>query len=184
MKAQQFYYGCLGALAILIIGGGVGDYYANAALRTKTATLQDQLSTQAVLDDQINQLAALKKTYQRLLPQVPQVEAALPRQKQQSEIALQLQQLASAAGMSLPSLNFAGVTTLPNATSQTVRTGSVLALPVSFQLSGSYPQLLTFLNSLENLNRYTGVTNLAITHKDDKTQTLNFELNVNVYVKP
>lgn len=184
MKAQQFFYGALGTLAVLIVGGGVGDYYATAALKNKTANLQGQLSSQTVLDDEINQLVTLKQNYQKLQFLIPQVEAALPKQKQQSEIALQLQQLASSAGMALPSLNFAGVTALPTSTSQTVRSGNVLALPVSFQLSGTYPQLQAFLTSLENLNRYTGVTNLNISHKDEKSQTLNFELNVNVYVKP
>jgi Tfp pilus assembly protein PilO len=184
MKAQQFFYGSLGALAFVILGGGAGDYYANLALRNKTIDLQQQLSTQEVLDDQLNELIGLKKTYQKLLPVVPQIDAALPRSKQQSEIALQLQQLAASAGMSLPSLTFAGSSTLPTATSQTVRSGNVLALPISFQLSGTYGQLQAFLTGLENLKRYTGVTNLSINHKDNKTQTLNFDLNINVYVKP
>lgn len=184
MKAQQFFYGSLGALAVLILGGAAGNYYANTALHNRTTDLQQQLSTQVVLDDQINELVGLKKSYQKMLPLIPQIDAALPHNKQQSEIALQLQQLASSAGMSLPSLTFAGSSTLPTTTSQTVRTGSVLALPISFQLSGTYSQLQAFLAGLENLNRYTGVTNLSINHKDEKTQTLNFELNINVYVKP
>ncbi len=184
MTTQQFFYGAVGALVLTVIGVGVGDYYASGAIHSKTLGLKQQLATQVVLDEQINQLIALKKAYQKLLPLVPQIDAALPRDKQQSEIALQLQRLATSAGMSLPSVTFAGTTTLPSATSQTVRSGNVLALPLSFQLAGTYDQLQTFLTSLENLNRYTGLSNLSISHKDDKSQTLSFDININVYVKP
>lgn len=184
MKAQQFFYGAMGSLVVLVIGGGVGDYYANAAIHHKTVALQQKLATQIVLEDQINQLVGIKKAYQKLAPLLPQIESALPRDKKQSEIALQLQQLASAAGMSLPSVTFAGVSTIPTATSQTVPSGGVLALPLTFQLSGTYSQLLSFLTSMENLNRYTGITNLMISHKDEKVQSLNFDISVNVYVKP
>lgn len=185
MKARQFFYIASGILLVLLVGGGVVDYLANAAIHQKTQILQQRLATQSASLDQVNQLAALKTQYQKLLPVVPQIEAALPRTKDQSVIALQLQQLAQSAGLSLPSVSFTSPATLPNTTtSQTVPAGNVLALPVTFQLSGTYLQMQTFLRSLENLNRYTGVSNITISHKDDKLQLLNFTMTVNVYTKP
>lgn len=184
MKTQQFFYACLGALLILTIGGGAGYYYASGAIHARTMVLEQRIATQDVIEDQINQLVNLKRSYQKLLPLKPQIEAALPLDKKQTDIALQLQQLASNAGMQLPNVNFAGSSTLPAATSQTVPAGGVLALPVSFNLSGTYDQLQNFLRGLESLNRYTGVSSLAITHKDDKSKTLDFAVTMKVYIKP
>lgn len=185
MKAKQFFYVSLGILAVLIAGGGAGYYYASWMVESRTDTLRHRLAVQTVTDDQISSLESLKKTYAKLEPLIPAIDAALPHSKQQSEIALQLQTLAANAGMSLPSVSFSPGATAPAPTSQTVKgPAGVLALPISFSLTGTYPQLQSFLQSLESLNRYTGVSSLAISRKDDKSKTLNYNLTVNVYVKP
>jgi Tfp pilus assembly protein PilO len=184
MKAKQFSYILIGILALLIIAGGYGYYTASQSLHNQTIKLSNQMAVDTVADERISQLIALRKQYQRFTPLIPNIDSALPAAKQQSEVALQLQTLASQAGMSLPSVTFASSNGLPTATSQTISAGGVLALPVTFQLTGTYDQMQRFLVSLENLGRYTAVTSLAITRADPKAKTLNFSLNVNVYVKP
>lgn len=184
MRPQKFFYGTLIGLGVLVVGGAGGYYWASSAIHSKTMALQQRLASEVAIDDQISQLVELKKTYQKLQPIIPLIDAALPQSKQQSVVALQLQQLAANAGMSLPSVSFSGTSTLPAPTSQTIKSGNVLALPVSFQLTGTYDQMQAFLRSIEQLNRYTGVTSLSISHKDDKAKTLSFNINVNVYVKP
>ncbi|MFI5240166.1 MAG: type 4a pilus biogenesis protein PilO [Candidatus Saccharimonadia bacterium] len=184
MKAQQFFYISLGILAALLIGGGAGYYYATGIIHSQTTTLAQTIANESVAEDQISQLISMKRQYEKLVPLLPEINAALPSDKNETEAALQLEQLATNAGMILPSVNFQAISSLPNATSQTVAAGSALALPVSFQLSGTYPQLQTFLQSLENLSRFSAVTNLTISLRDEKTQTLNFNLQVNMYFKP
>ncbi len=185
MKAKQFFFISLGIFAALVVGGGTGYVYASRLIQARTNTLRHRLASETVTDDQISSLDNLKKTYHKLEPLIPSIDAALPHSKQQSEIALQLQSLASSAGMALPSVNFSAAANGPAPTSQTIKGPSgVLALPISFALTGTYPQLLTFLRSLENLNRYTGISSLSIARKDVKSQTLSFSLTVNVYIKP
>ncbi|MBW3538234.1 type 4a pilus biogenesis protein PilO [Candidatus Parcubacteria bacterium] len=184
MKPKRFFYILLGALAVLLILGAVGYYLASVSLRQRTELLRTKLASAAVADERIEQLGALKQQYQQLAPLLPKIEAAVPKTKQQSEIALQLQQLAARAGMPLPGITFSASTGLPSPTSQTTKAGKVLALPISFQLTGTYEQLQTFLTSLEQLNRYTTVTSLAIAKPNATARNLSLTFNINVFVKP
>jgi Tfp pilus assembly protein PilO len=72
---------------------------------------------------------------------------------------------------------------LPTSVSQTVKAGNVLALPISFQLSGSYAQLQLFTSRVENLNRFTNITNLAIS-RPDKNKPIVYSVSLNAYIKP
>ncbi|HSH31240.1 MAG TPA: type 4a pilus biogenesis protein PilO [Candidatus Saccharimonadales bacterium] len=184
MKPKQFSYFLLGLLGVLLVLGTAGYYFASASLRQRTELLRTRLAEAAVADERIAQLSGLKQQYQKLEPLLPKITAAIPKTKQQSEIALQLQQLATQAGMPLPGITFPAGTGLPSNTSQTTKAGNVLALPISFQLTGSYEQLQAFLTSLERLNRYTTVTSLAIAKPDPRSNKLSLTFNVNVFVKP
>ncbi len=184
MSARRFYFGALGGLGVLVAIGVAGDYFATVTLRKQKTVLQTRLAFDEVTSNKIIQLAELEKTYKKLKPLVPQIQAALPKSKQQSEVALQLQKLAASAEMTIPSVSFTAPKDLPNATSQTIAENGVLALPVTFQMEGTYPKLQTFLRSVENLNRYTGVSSLSISRKDDKSDLLKFDITVKVYIKP
>jgi Tfp pilus assembly protein PilO len=85
--------------------------------------------------------------------------------------------------LAISSVAFASALGLPNDTSQTVADGSVLALPISFQVQGSFAQLQLFLTKVENLSRYTNVTTLSIS-RPEKTQPIVYAMTLNVYVKP
>ena len=184
MSPKRFFYASLGTLAAMILGGGTAYYYATVSVHQKITTLSQQIAVDTVADERLSQLIALRKQYQRFQPIIPTIEAALPPAKKQSEVALQLQQLAAAAGMNLPAVSFASSNGLPTGSSQTINSGGILALPVTFQLTGTYDQLQRFLISLEQLGRYTSVSQLQISRADTKTRTLAFSINLNVYVKP
>jgi len=72
---------------------------------------------------------------------------------------------------------------LPTSVSQTIKSGTVLAMPISFQLSGNYDQLQQFTAKVESLNRFTNVTNLAIS-RPDKTKPIVYSIALNAYIKP
>lgn len=184
MTPKKFFYASLITLSLLIVIGGAGYYYGSLGLHQKITKLSQQTAIDTAGDERLIQLIALRKQYQRFVPLVPTIEAALPPAKKQSEVALQLQHLAAAAGMTLPSVSFAASNGLPTGTSQTISSGGILALPVTFQLTGTYDQLQRFLVSLEQLGRYTSVTSLEISRADAKAKTLNFSINLNVYMKP
>jgi Tfp pilus assembly protein PilO len=183
MNAKRFFYILIGALVFLSVGGGVGYVLMNNSTRAQATDLQKKLASEAVADERLAQLADLQRQYQRLQPILPKLESALPKSKKQSEIALQLQQLAAANGMTLPSVTFDS-STAPGPTSQTVKAGDLLGLTISFQLSGSYPQMINFLKSLEQLNRYTAVDTLAVTRANVAAKTLSFSITMKAYLKP
>jgi Tfp pilus assembly protein PilO len=96
---------------------------------------------------------------------------------------VQLQTIASGVGLQINSISMPSPTGLPTSVSQTVKAGNVLALPISFQLSGTYAQLQMFTSRVENLNRFTNITNLAIANTD-KSKPITYSISLNAYIKP
>jgi Tfp pilus assembly protein PilO len=184
MKPKQFFYGLLGALAVLVVAAGLGYYFALERLHTEAAAQSAALAAQIQAETEINSLQRLQVQYNHtIVPILPTIDEALPRQKKQTEILAQLQNIASGVGLSITSVNMPAPIGLPTAVSQTVQTGAVLALPISFQLSGTYEQLQSFTQAVENLNRFTNITNLAVSHPD-KSQSIVYSISLNAYIKP
>jgi Tfp pilus assembly protein PilO len=71
---------------------------------------------------------------------------------------------------------------LPNSVSQTVKAGDVLALPISFQITGAYAQLQAFTQKVENLNRFTNITTLGVARNN--SGPVSYTLSLNAYIKP
>ena len=181
MKPKQFFYLLCGVCTVLAAGLGVGYYYETQHIKVETVALAKKSADATIASEQLDQLGDLKKQFQELQAVLAKLNIALPSDKNQSVVILQIEQLASNAGMTLPAASFQASAGLPSATSQTVKSGSVLALPISFQLNGTYGQLQTFLQQLEQLGRYSNVSSLAITKNGS---TLSFSVILNVYVMP
>ncbi len=180
MSTKRFFYILCGIMAALILIGGVAYYFANKNLASGTVELSRHLADEQLADQKISDLQDLDAQYQRLKPLLPVINEALPNQKNQSQIAIQLRNIASQSGMTLDSLTFTS-STAPGPISQTVKVGDVLAVPISFQLGGSYDQLQAFLNLQEHLNRYTNMTSLTISGANNQ---LKFDVSLNAFVKP
>lgn len=183
MKPKQYYYVILGLMTILVVGAGGGYYWVTTKISSDTEALKRQLAEVEVADITLEELGSLKRQYQRIEPTLAKLDMALPRDKKQSEIIMQLQQIAAAAGMIIPTASFNSTAGAPSVTSQTVKEGDALVMPLMFQSTGSYEQLQSFLVGVEKLNRYTSITNLGIT-KSDKPKSLRFTINMNIYLKP
>lgn len=181
MTPRRYFYLLCAVLGILVVGGGIGYYLLSKSPASGTAELSKRLGDQQLAEQKLADLQDLQKQYRNLQPLVPTITNALPTQKSQSTLALQLRELAQNNGMSLDSLTFAP-STQPGPVSQTVPAGSVLAIPVTFQLSGTYAQLQQFLQGQEHLSRYTSMTSLAITTAGNGS--LTFAVSLNAFVKP
>lgn len=181
MTPKRYFFLLCGALGLLVIGGGIGYYLLSQSPASGTAELSKRLGDQQLADQKLADLQDLQKQYRSLQPLVPTINNALPNQKNQSTLALQLRELAQNNGMNLDSLTFAP-STQPGPASQTVPAGSVLAIPVTFQLSGTYAQLQQFLQGQEHLSRYTSMTSLAISTSGNGG--LTFAVSLNAFVKP
>lgn len=184
LSPKRFFFVLLGLGAVMLGGIGYGYYQATLWMKDQTVKLSHISTDAEIASEHLDQLTSLKKQFQELQPVLVKLDAALPKDKNQSTLLLQIQQLATSAGMSLPAASFQASNGLPTATSQTVKAGDVLALPISFQLSGTYDQLQTFLQSVERLGRYSNVGSLAITRADERSKNLTFAITLNVYVKP
>lgn len=182
MKPQRFFWILIGILVVLIAAGGTGYYYAVIYLNGASTKLQAQYIAQNDANKKLDEVTKLKAQYNHdVVPVQASIESALPRTKNQTEILAQLERLASESGLAISNIAFPN-SSGPSATSQAVKSGLVLALPVSFQTTGTYAQLEAFLSKLESLNRYTSITNLAVSKAD--TKKISFSINLNAYFKP
>lgn len=182
MKPKQYFFVLLGSCIVLTTGGGVGYYYASQALQARTEALRSKLTEVDVAEARISNMVQLKKLYQEAEPDLSRLDEVLPRQKNQTEIILQLEKLATGAGMAFPGTAFQSVAAMPGPTTQTTPAGDALSMPITMTLSGSYDQLQTFLRSLEQLGRYNSVSQVIINKAGGRA--LSFTINLEVYMKP
>lgn len=184
MDPKRFFYVLLAVLAVLVAGGGAGYYYALKQLQAQKLAVADKLAAAEQASQEIDKLANLKRQYDKdVAPNLSLISNALPKDKKQTEILAQLQNIAGATGLTISTVSMPSPIGVPTTTSQTIKSGQVLALPISFQLAGSYEQLQTFLKKVERLNRFTNVTNLGIS-RPDKTKPIVYSISLNAYIKP
>jgi Tfp pilus assembly protein PilO len=184
MDPKRFFYVLLVVLALVLGGGGGGYYYALKQLNAQKLAVADKLAAAEEASQEIEKLATLKRQYDRdVAPNLTLINNALPKDKKQTEVLAQLQNIAGASGLNISTISMPSPVGVPTSTSQTVKSGQVLALPISFQLAGTYEQLQTFLKKVERLNRFTNVTNLGIS-RPDKTKPIVYSISLNAYIKP
>ncbi|MBW4060986.1 type 4a pilus biogenesis protein PilO [Candidatus Saccharibacteria bacterium] len=184
MTPKQFFFGILGVTAVTLAASGYGYVYALHRLGTAKLTLATSLGQQVADQDQIDGLTRLKVQYAKeVVPELPLMDTALPHTKDQTALLVQLQSIAASCGLVLGSATFPSSGGLPSGTSQTTQLGAVLALPVSFDVAGSFQQLQSFLSKIETLNRFTSVTSLTVS-RPDKTKAIDYSITLNAYVKP
>lgn len=184
MKPKQFFFVLLGICVALVAAGGGGYYLALQQLHTRSQNLATKMANQSAARTQLASLTHLQSQYKNeIVPILPLMDEALPLQKKQTEILAQLQTIAGQVGLTIASVSMPSPVGLPTSTSQTIKAGNVLALPISFQLSGTYQQLQTFTADVEQLNRFTNITNLAISHPD-KTKPIVYSISLNAYIEP
>ncbi len=184
MSPKRFFFILLGVILGLVLLGGGGYYLGYSKIHATSANYSQQLANQAATEDQLTAITRLRFTYTRdIKPILPLIDQALPRTKNQTEILSQLQTIAGDSGLVLTGVSFPNAQGLPNNVSQTIPSGLVLALPINFQLNGSYAQLQSFLTRAENLSRFTNVTTLAVT-RPDKTKPITYSMTLNAYIMP
>jgi len=184
VKPKQFFFVLLGLTVAVAALACSGYYFAMKKMQSDSRVLSGELADQTAADNQIDSLDHLQYLYNtEIVPILPLMDEALPRDKKQTEILAQLQNIATNAGLNITSISMPSPTGLPTSVSQTQKVGDVLALPISFQLSGTYDQLQTFTQNVEALNRFTNITNLAVSHTD-KTKPIIYSISLDAYRLP
>ena len=178
MTPKKYYQIIVGITLSLVVVGGVGYWYAVNMLMAASQNLATQMGIESSADLLITNLQATKLLYDReISPILPQINNALPTGSNQTQILAQLQQVAKSSGAALSAVSFPpGVSTAGGASG-----GGIVALPISFQVSGSFSQLQNFLAGVENLSRLTTVNSLTVSRSG---QTITYAITINAYSKP
>lgn len=186
MNPKKFFFVLAGLLVAIVGGGGYGYYYTIGRLNQQSTQLsQDQAEEQAATT-QIQQLEELDSNYKHnVVPNLSLIDQAIPSNKNQTEILAQIERIAINDGVAQPfkSIGLPAPLGLPSNTSQTTKVGALLVLPISFEADGTYEQLQQFTTDIENLNRYTNVTSLAV-NATDKQNPIAYTFTINAYVYP
>ena len=182
MTPKRFSFALIGLLVMLAGGIGYGYWVGKATVSASTTKLSGALADRDQADQTISQLIELKRQYEQdVVPVMPKVDAFLPTSKQQSQVLLQLETLASRHNVNISVINMPNPASAPSSTSQAVASGGLFALPITMNTSGSYSNLQSFLKDVEQLNRFVNVTTLTIGSSDSG---LTYNLQLNAYFKP
>jgi Tfp pilus assembly protein PilO len=184
IRPKHFFFILIGLIVAGVAAMGAGYYFQTKKVKEQTKVLGERLADAEVAGEMTNQLRLLEKQYRKIEPLIPALDKALPRTKNQTEVLMQIQKLAVRSGLELPGATLNATTGVPTPISQTAKDSDVLAMPVNFQLTGSYEQMRAFLQGLEGFNRYSKVTSLNVSRIEGRPKSLTFSIKLNVYMKP
>ncbi|HSX33260.1 MAG TPA: hypothetical protein VLF91_02910 [Candidatus Saccharimonadales bacterium] len=195
MNAKRLFYVLIGAICLVIGLGGLGVVGGNKFLGTQSDVLLNLRLESESLDAQQTAVAQAQSDIIKYDSLNKIALSVVPEEKDQAQTVRELVELASNAGVSLGSISFPtsslGGKTAGNVPSQLTPVkgiSGVYEMPITIQSDPkkpiTFPQLVSFLQSLEN-NRHTAqVGQVTITPADSGGGGLTFELIVNVYIKP
>ena len=175
---------------LLVVCGLFGFFIIlpkKSAVAAKQSQLQQLKSQEALITTQAAQLNGLIASLQNHSQDVKELDASLPLNGKTFDLQLLLESLANESGVTVGSINLsgngnevlAGDTSLledPYSASRTLQTitGEVYVI-------GSFPQLLGFLQKIENSDRIMQVTSLEISSDDNNGSSLSLKIDLNAY---
>ncbi len=189
----------MGLIAFLTISGIIGFIFATKFITNQKEALRKEKTDLYLAEQRIQQLAELKGKYNKALQRLDDITAAMPSKKQQSEIIVQIKNESSnipsdsQQAFVVDSIQFAGVATSiqkdkandPNLT-QTTKKGEIYALPITLKASGTFAEIMTYLEKIEKLSRFNSVNSISFVnpHWTNKDRVRQFSIQLNTYLKP
>lgn len=195
LEPKNFTFVLIASLILLTIGGGIGFYFATKFMLTQKEALRQKKTDLYLSEQRIQQLTELKGKYSKATAKLDDITTALPSNKGQAEVIVQLKGEAEKIGFELTSVQFTDSgssisknkkSTDPNLT-QTTKSGNVYVLPVSLKMRGTFSQLTTYLTTIEHLSRYNSVVSINIVKTGDEGDNSNVRdvtILLNTYIKP
>ncbi len=189
-KRRTLYYifGTTLVISALIV------YFFSMPLVNNINTLKNDLQAKNAelsgLKDKESSLKKIDASYNKYKQQFDLVAGALPKTKDVSGYITQLEGAASQSQISLKSIKIGGQTQT-NSKEQTgsqytqlTKVGDLYVLPIDLSVSGnSFGNLLTFIETTENLSRFTTIQKFSIKN-NDTNKSLDISLTLNIYVLP
>lgn len=195
MSPKKFFYILSGLLIIALGGVGYIYYSLDSTLYSVQREISQKDAELSIAGERTTNLINLEAQLARNDSNIKKLDSALPAQKNTGVFAAQLQSIARNAQMEIKQIDFTASQMLPdNTTSQTIKIGQNIAVPVSFELVGNYRQLIGYLKAMESLERVNGLVGLEIVPladdnplsptQNEEQQILTFKIKVNAYLKP
>jgi len=184
-SSRLLFYALVGLMGVILIAGGYGYVWARQMLISKKEAVEQ--TKLEVVDEQkrTEQLVTLSRRYEQAKTKLEDINRALPRDSQQTEILLAIQNAAKDSGVILPSIQFTGAAQLTNPQlNQSSPAQGFYVVPLNLKLSGTYDQLQSFLDKLERLSRYNSVSSLSLTKTLADKNRLDIAMTLNAYLKP
>lgn len=174
MNPNKNYIGA-GLVALALIGawGWILPEYdkisgLNLALEERQALYNSRSTT-------VKRIQDLDKEYQQRAADVMRISSVLPSKKSVAEMISAIDKLSTQSGLQLSSATIAGKPS-------EVQAGTYNFLPIEVAMAGSYPGLVSFLQSAEKNLRIIDITSIdATAGTADNPGLLNFSVKANAY---
>ncbi len=202
----------LGALGLSIIVFLVVMFQGISLLSSKSSKLVDMRVQSQTADAQLSNLVQTKKDVEKYSYFKSVAATVIPNDKNQAEAILEINQMASQAGIALLSITFPTSTlggTATTSTANAATSSSSRAISQATAVSGiaglyslqltittdnsktlpaaqvaTYPKILNFLNQIENNRRTAQITDVSIQPSADNPSSLSLTLIINIFMKP
>lgn len=174
MNPNKNYIGA-GLVALALIGAWgwvLPEYNKISELNIALEERQELYDSRSVI---VKKIQDMNKEYQQRAADITRISSILPSKKSLAEIVSAIDKLAMQSGLQLISATIAGK---PSDS----QVGAHNSLPIEIAMSGSYPGLVSFLQSAEKNLRILDITSMdAAAGAADNPGSLNFSLKGNAY---
>jgi len=203
MTSKKVYFLLLGVLGLVILASIFGTLYGTDMLKKSGDKLTEKKSELAVLKKDEEELIKAKRDIDKYKDLDLVAQAIVPKEKDQARTVRELYAIATQSKVQIESIQFPsselGQSSSKGKKKSTVPEGvtqlseikgmkGVFAMPIDIKLSETapitYPQLLDFLQRLEQNRRTSHVTSISIQPDKDNRDLIHLTLRINAYIKP
>lgn len=143
--------------------------------------IKDQRFLDQALEEKIKALVLAQEEYELIQKDLPLVFETLPQKANFPPFVQKVEENASNSGLTLGSFSFQAIELSP------LKVGTAAASPIPFRLDigGSYPDLFSFLKTLERSKRLVSFQNFAFKKGEgEEKDKLKLQLEGKIYLLP
>lgn len=187
MRAKQLYLVMWGAVAVMVAVAGWVFYIANQRLGQTIAALAKKDEDIQIATKEVANLQTLQRQLARVESIKPEIDAALPKGKTQSEAVAQIITIAKGNGIVFKSILFEATQGLPAEGSQTKPSTVVPAvstIPITVETESiSYGTLKSFLRDVLAIRRNANVNTLIITRDAENPGRISARIIIDIHLE-
>lgn len=187
MKAKSLNYAMIGLVTFTVLLAGGVFYFFNQRLSATIAKLSEREEDLEIAAIETANLERLQKDLLRLEEIKPEIDAALPHDKTQSQSVAQILDIASGNGINFQTISFEATEGLPAENSQTQPSTvlpSVSSVPITLETSSvPYGSLKNFLRDVFAIRRNANVATLSLTRDATSPGRVGVRLTIDIHLE-